>query len=68
MKGQCKDCVHFEPTGDSSGQYGECRRHAPMPHVIDTSLPKNADMDPDTFWAWWPLVSAEEGCGEFGSK
>jgi hypothetical protein len=39
-----------------------------MPYVIDTSLPKNADMDPDTFWAWWPLVSAEEGCGEFGSK
>ncbi len=45
---QCRRCKFHNA---KTGEYGDCRRHAPKP----TSVPN---------WEW-PLVAADDWCGEF---
>jgi hypothetical protein len=55
--GDCDGCIYFKADrGD--GYFGECRRRAPLPA-------RETDREQEQIrFATWPLVRAEDACGE----
>lgn len=62
MAKSCGNCEYYsEQEGES---YGTCRHSAPPVHQW---IPEPNDSAPKV-WAWWPLVTSEDWCGQFRSK
>jgi hypothetical protein len=56
--GRCETCRYYE-VGERETA-GECHRRAPFPHP---ATPKVADV-----WTRFPLVGADDWCGEWGRR
>ena len=58
---ECQNCTFYSHWGDG---HGLCKRYAPMPMLLKD---KRSELDPSdySFFAYWPLVPANDGCGEF---
>src|SRR5262245_38481908 len=53
----CVDCAFYRAKEGTDGEYGECRRYAPQPRVV------NED-DAVSQATVWPAVFGRDGCGE----
>jgi hypothetical protein len=56
----------IDKAGDS-GDWGQCRRQAPLPHWTPT-YEDFADYDTLPFRAAWPITDALEDCGDWKEK
>jgi hypothetical protein len=48
---ECGKCKFFHPYVNS-GTFGECRKYAPAPGMVEGAM------------AYWPVVDSDDGCGE----
>lgn len=60
--GFCKDCLYYRDR-EEADEIGLCTRHAPRPIVMTKMSPKSYEPN-----AMWPIVSDEDGCGEFQTR
>lgn len=58
QKPECSKCIYFRSFGNG---LGECRRNAPIIVKRDDRVWPNTETK-------WPVVSAEDWCGEFIQK
>jgi hypothetical protein len=56
----CGFCKFYEPIEGESGVVGHCVRYAP--HPVATKAEEQAG---EPYYAWWPVISRGERCGEF---
>lgn len=64
MANTCKICKYFKLLNTKTNEgIGECKRHAPSPYQL-----KLEDSDDDMVATVWPVLAAEEWCGEFQRK
>lgn len=56
--GYCKDCLYYKDPDEGTGL---CTRYAPRPKML-AELKGGQNADNATVW---PVVSDEDGCGEF---
>ena len=61
----CDNCRYFE-TASKDGYEGFCRRYAPRPNVVQHR--KSDDEDVDGILTTWPVVYADDWCGEHAAK
>ncbi len=52
----CASCAWWE----SQGTAGLCRRHAPKPVLLDSTLPP-----PGVYYARWPVTLPQDFCGDY---
>jgi hypothetical protein len=56
--GNCAYCLEIPPKKDQDPEFGECRRHAPMPAMVGNA-------GPDSRLISWPVVRLLARCGEW---
>jgi hypothetical protein len=56
---ECDECRYWARDPHRSAS-GECHRYAPRGFLV----PDKQTADADERWAYWPLTTENEGCGE----
>lgn len=63
---RCFSCHWFETwNSDDDTSIGSCRAHAPRPVTFDD---KKSSHDIETHNATWPVVRADDWCGEWKDR
>lgn len=64
MTQACSDCTSYAPLEGVKDLSGECRHHAPKPHLVS----REGALDKMRVYAEWPVVFSDQWCGKFATR